>query len=65
MDASVKEEADPGRLLDGIRSMNIADVDRARLVNCYLDALIRAVEPKEKSPQKAARGPSEVGFGLR
>ncbi len=45
MDAPDKEEVDPGRLLDGIRSMNITSADRKRLVDLYLGGLIRAIEP--------------------
>lgn len=53
MDDLAKEEVDPGKQLDDIRSMNIADVDRARLVNRYLDALIKIVEPASSAPARS------------
>jgi hypothetical protein len=49
MDAPANEAADPGKLIDDIRSMSIASADRKRLVDLYLDGLIRAIEPDQRS----------------
>jgi hypothetical protein len=43
-------------------SMSVADIDRERLVNAYLDALIRIVEPEEKSLQSDAGARFRVGW---
>ena len=40
---------DAQRILDDIKSMSVADIDRTRLVNQYLDGLIRAVEASEST----------------
>ncbi len=55
MDDPANEAADPGRLLDDIRSMNIADVDRERLVNAYLDAVVEPERIREGSLPESSR----------
>ena len=64
-----REEAQ--KLLDDIKSMSVADIDRERLVNAYLDALIRVVEPAEKAqdcgnaePDQSIQGDAGARFGV-
>ena len=62
MNAAEVRLADPDarKLLDDIASMSVADIDRERLVNRYLDALIRVVEP-ERDSSVSERLPSPEG----
>lgn len=41
---------EPRNLLDDLMSMNVADIDRERLVHAYLDSLLRAVEGRSREP---------------
>ncbi len=53
---------DTEQLLDDIKSMSLADADREKLVNFYLQRLINVVaEPEKITSQEAAGGLSVVG----
>ncbi len=50
--AARRADPETQQQLDDLMSMSVADVDRERLVNRYLDALVRAVDSSEENESR-------------